>query len=46
MDEEGLDRLMVDGFGWPVGPFAMAKGAGDGWGDGHTSSIGSTTGHV
>jgi hypothetical protein len=24
---------MVDCFRWPVGPFAMVKGAGSGWGD-------------
>jgi len=26
-----VDRLMVDCYGWPVGPFAMVEGAGSGW---------------
>ena len=37
--EEGLDQLLVDGWGWPVGPFTMLNGAVDGWGDGRESSI-------
>jgi len=28
---EDVNRLMVDCFGWPVGPFAMVKGAQTGW---------------
>jgi len=28
---EDVNRLMVDCFNWPVGPFAMVKGAGSGW---------------
>lgn len=28
---EDVNRLMVDCFGWPVGPFAMVKGAQSGW---------------
>lgn len=31
VDAEGLDQLLVDGWGWPVGPFAMHKGASEGW---------------
>ena len=30
---EQVNQLMVDCFRWPVGPFAMLKGAGSGWGD-------------
>lgn len=30
---EGVDQLMVDGWAWPVGPFAMLDGAAQGWGD-------------
>ena len=30
---EQVNQLMVDCFRWPVGPFAMIKGAGSGWGD-------------
>lgn len=28
---EDVNRLMVDCFNWPVGPFAMLKGATSGW---------------
>jgi len=28
---EEVNQLMVDCFGWPVGPFAMVKGASSGW---------------
>jgi 3-hydroxyacyl-CoA dehydrogenase len=28
---EEVNQLMVDCFNWPVGPFAMVKGAGSGW---------------
>ena len=28
---EEVNQLMVDCFRWPVGPFAMVKGAGSGW---------------
>ena len=31
--QEDVNRLMVDCFGWPVGPFAMVKGAQTGWKD-------------
>jgi 3-hydroxyacyl-CoA dehydrogenase len=30
---EEVNQLMVDCFRWPVGPFAMVKGAGSGWGE-------------
>ena len=30
---EDVNQLMVDCFGWPVGPFAMIKGAQTGWKD-------------
>jgi len=30
---EDVNQLMVDCFNWPVGPFAMVKGAGSGWKD-------------
>lgn len=36
---EQVDQLLRDGFGWPVGPFAMGAGAAEGWGDGRDSSI-------
>ena len=29
--DEEVNTLMVDCFRWPVGPFAMVKGAGSGW---------------
>jgi len=28
---EEINQLMVDCYRWPVGPFAMVKGAGSGW---------------
>ncbi len=28
---EEVDQLMVDCYRWPVGPFGMTKGAGEGW---------------
>ncbi len=28
---DDVDRIMVDCFRWPAGPFGMVKGAGDGW---------------
>jgi 3-hydroxyacyl-CoA dehydrogenase len=31
--QEQVNQLMVDCYRWPVGPFAMVKGAGSGWGD-------------
>ena len=31
ISQEALNQLMVDCFGWPVGPFAMIKGASSGW---------------
>lgn len=33
VDAEGLNQLMVDCFGFPVGPLAMIKGATSGWKD-------------
>jgi 3-hydroxybutyryl-CoA dehydrogenase len=39
---DGLDQLLVDGWGWPVGPMEMVKGATEGWGDGRDSSIRTT----
>ena len=30
-DAEQVNELMVDCYNWPVGPFAMVKGAGSGW---------------
>jgi 3-hydroxyacyl-CoA dehydrogenase len=42
---EGLDQLLVDGWGWPVGPLAMYDGAADGWGDARKSSIPRPSGH-
>lgn len=30
-DHEAVNQLMVDCFNWPVGPFAMVKGATEGW---------------
>ena len=30
-DHAQINQLMVDCFRWPVGPFAMVKGAGSGW---------------
>jgi 3-hydroxybutyryl-CoA dehydrogenase len=30
-NHEEVNQLMVDCFGWPVGPFAMIKGATSGW---------------
>ncbi len=33
VDVEGLNQLMVDCFGFPVGPLAMIKGATSGWKD-------------
>ncbi len=29
--QEDVNRLMVDAFNWPVGPFAMVEGATSGW---------------
>ena len=31
---EQVNQLMVDCFGWPVGPFAMVEGAQKGFSDG------------
>ena len=28
---EEVNQIMVDGFNWPVGPFAMVRGATEGW---------------
>ena len=39
-DPAGVDRILQDGWGWPAGPFAMVRGATEGWGDGRTSSVG------
>jgi len=29
--QEQVNQLMVDCFNWPVGPFAMVRGATGGW---------------
>ena len=39
VSEEGLDQILTDGWGWPVGPFRMIAGAGEGWGDERESSV-------
>lgn len=31
-DQGGVDRIMMDAFGWPAGPFGMVTGAKEGWG--------------
>ena len=36
---EDVDAILTSGWGWPVGPFAMIRGAGEGWGDQRRSSI-------
>ena len=28
---EDIDQIMVDCFGWPIGPFGMTRGATSGW---------------
>jgi 3-hydroxybutyryl-CoA dehydrogenase len=40
VDEEGVDTILTSGWNWPVGPFTMIRGATEGWGDGHSSSVG------
>jgi 3-hydroxyacyl-CoA dehydrogenase len=40
VDEDGVDTILTSGWNWPVGPFAMIRGATEGWGDGHQSSVG------
>ena len=30
-DAASINQLMVDCFNWPVGPFAMVRGATEGW---------------
>jgi hypothetical protein len=32
-DEVGVDRILMDAFGWPSGPFGLAAGAAQGWQD-------------
>ncbi|GAB1823753.1 3-hydroxyacyl-CoA dehydrogenase family protein [Herbidospora sp. RD11066] len=34
--KEQVDQIVVDGFRWPVGPFAMMEGASGGWGENRT----------
>ncbi|WP_433413165.1 3-hydroxyacyl-CoA dehydrogenase family protein [Microtetraspora malaysiensis] len=31
--KEQVDQIVVDGYRWPVGPFAMMEGASSGWGE-------------
>lgn len=31
-DQRGVDRIMMDAFRWPAGPFGMVTGAREGWG--------------
>jgi 3-hydroxyacyl-CoA dehydrogenase len=31
-DQRGVDRIMMDAFRWPAGPFGMVTGAKEGWG--------------
>jgi 3-hydroxyacyl-CoA dehydrogenase len=37
---EQVDQLMCDAYSWPVGPFAMVKGANEGWGEGWSGTSG------
>src|SRR3546814_4165567 len=30
-DQEGVDQILMDGWGWPAGPFGMTRGPRDGW---------------
>jgi len=43
VDPDGVDTILTSGWNWPVGPFAMIRGATEGWGDGHHSSVGDIT---
>jgi 3-hydroxyacyl-CoA dehydrogenase len=36
---ESVDTIMVDAFGWPVGPLSVLAGAADGWGDRRGGSV-------
>ena len=36
---EEVDTILTTGWNWPAGPFAMLRGAGEGWGDQRSSSI-------
>lgn len=40
VDEAGVDTILTSGWNWPVGPFAMVRGAAEGWGDDRKSSVG------
>lgn len=44
VDEEGVDTILTSGWNWPVGPFAMIRGATEGWGDDRKSSAGKLMG--
>ncbi|HTK66022.1 MAG TPA: 3-hydroxyacyl-CoA dehydrogenase family protein [Pseudonocardia sp.] len=37
---EQVDQLMCDAYSWPVGPFAMLRGANEGWGEGWSGTSG------
>lgn len=39
VDREGVDTILTSGWNWPVGPFAMIRGASEGWGDDRRSSV-------
>lgn len=39
VDEAGVDTILTSGWNWPVGPFAMTRGAAEGWGDERTSTV-------
>jgi 3-hydroxybutyryl-CoA dehydrogenase/3-hydroxyacyl-CoA dehydrogenase len=39
-DEAAIDRLLCDAYAWPVGPFAVMRGASEGWGDGRAGTVG------
>src|SRR3546814_10540444 len=30
-DQAGVDQILMDGWGWPAGPFGMTRGAREGW---------------
>jgi 3-hydroxybutyryl-CoA dehydrogenase len=37
---EQVDQLMCDAYSWPAGPFAVLRGANEGWGEGRSGSSG------
>ncbi|MFV0306666.1 MAG: 3-hydroxyacyl-CoA dehydrogenase family protein [Desertimonas sp.] len=39
VDRDGVDTILTSGWNWPVGPFAMIRGASEGWGDDRRSSV-------